>query len=121
MELTEAQKKIVEAKESKIVVIAAAAAGKTTVLAERVKYLLKQGEDPNKIVLITFTNAAAEELSSRIGYPKGMFIGTIHSYANYLLLSYGKETADLIETEKFDELFERIKKHIENGKWKIYP
>ena len=109
--LSEAQKKIVEAKENKIVVIAAAAAGKTTVLVERIKYLLETGEDPSKIVLITFTNAAAEELSSRLGNPKGMFIGTIHSYANYLLLSYGKETSDLLETEKFDELFERIKKH----------
>lgn len=109
--LSEAQKKIVEAKEDKIVVIAAAAAGKTTVLVERIKYLLNNGEEPGKIVLITFTNAAAEELSSRLDNPKGMFIGTIHSYANYLLLSHGKETSDLIETEKFDELFERIKKH----------
>ena len=109
--LSEAQKKIVEAKENKVVVIAAAAAGKTTVLVERIKHLLEIGEDPSKIVLITFTNAAAEELSSRLGNPKGMFIGTIHSYANYLLLSYGKETSDLLETEKFDELFERIKKH----------
>ena len=109
--LSEAQKKIVEAKENKVVVIAAAAAGKTTVLVERIRYLLKNGVDPNEIVLITFTNAAAEELASRLGNPKGMFIGTIHSYANYLLLSYGKETSDLLETEKFDELFERIKKH----------
>lgn len=109
--LSEAQRRIVEAKENKIVVIAAAAAGKTTVLVERIKYLLGQGEDPTKIVLITFTNAAAGELASRLGNPKGMFIGTIHSYANYLLLSHGKDTSDLLETEKFDELFERIKKN----------
>ena len=110
-ELTNAQKKIVETNEKKVVVIASAAAGKTLVLVERIKYLLSKGEDPNKMVLITFTNAAAEELSSRLGHPKGMYIGTIHGYANYLLLSYGKETSDLIETEEFDELFERIKKH----------
>lgn len=111
IELTEAQKKIVEAKENKIVVIAAAAAGKTTVLVERIKYLLDTGSNPSGIVLITFTNAAAEELASRLGHPKGMFIGTIHSYANYLLLANGKDTADLLEKERFDELFERIKKH----------
>ena len=110
-ELTVAQRKIVETKENKVVVIASAAAGKTFVLVERIKYLLENGADPTKIVLITFTNAAAEELSNRLGHPKGMYIGTIHGYANYLLLSYGKETSDLIETEKFDELFERIKKH----------
>ena len=111
MELSTAQQKIVEAKESKIVVIASAAAGKTAVLTERTRYLLEHGADPTKVVLITFTNAAAEEMASRLEYPKGVFIGTIHSYANYLLLSHGKDTSDLLETERFDELFERIKKH----------
>ena len=111
MELSTAQQKIVEATEPRIVVIASAAAGKTAVLTERTRYLLEQGKDPTKMVLITFTNAAAEELADRLGHPKGLFIGTIHSYANYLLLSYGKETSDLLESEQFDQLFERIKRH----------
>ena len=111
MELSTAQQKIVEATEPKIVVVASAAAGKTTVLVERVKHLLSHGADPTKIVLITFTNAAAEEMASRLEYPKGVFIGTIHSYANYLLLSHGRDTSDLLESEQFDQLFERIKKH----------
>ena len=83
MELSTAQKKIVEAKENKIVVVASAAAGKTTVLTQRVRYLLSHGADPTKVVMITFTNAAAEEMAERLGHPKGIFIGTIHSYANY--------------------------------------
>ena len=111
MELSKAQQQIVEATESRIVVIASAASGKTAVLTERARYLLNNGVDPTKMVLITFTNAAAEELADRLGHPKGLFIGTIHSYANYLLLSYGKETSDLLESEQFDRLFERIKKH----------
>lgn len=110
-ELSTAQKKIVNATESKIVVVASAAAGKTTVLVERVRHLLSHGADPIKVVLITFTNAAAEEMASRLEHPKGVFIGTIHSYANYLLLSHGRDTSDLLESERFDELFERIKKH----------
>lgn len=111
MNLSEEQKRIVEAKESKIVVVASAAAGKTTVLTERVRHLLNKRVAPNKIVLITFTNAAAEELSERLGHPQGVFIGTIHAYANYLLLANGKETSDLLESEQFDQLFERIKSH----------
>ena len=111
MELSIAQQKIVEAKEPKIVVVASAAAGKTTVLTQRVKYLLSHGADPTKVVMITFTNAAAEEMAERLGRPKGVFIGTIHSYANYLLLAHGRDTSDLLESEQFDELFERIKKH----------
>lgn len=110
-ELSKAQQQIVNATENKIVVVASAAAGKTTVLTERVRHLLEKGIDPQKIVLITFTNAAAEEMASRLEYPKGIFIGTIHSYANYLLLSHGKDTSDLLESERFDDLFERIKKH----------
>lgn len=113
MNLSEKQKRIVTTDKSKVVVIASAAAGKTAVLVERVKYLLSKGTDPEKIVLITFTNAAAEELADRLDHPKGMFIGTIHSYANYLLLSHGRDTADLLEAEQFDKLFSRIKKHPE--------
>ena len=108
MELSTKQREIVETTASKVVVIASAASGKTAVLVERVRYLLNQGVDPQKIVMITFTNAAAEEMGDRRGRPKGLFIGTIHGYANYLLLSHGKETHDILEEEEFDLLFNRI-------------
>jgi superfamily I DNA/RNA helicase len=113
MELSKQQQEIVETTENRVVVIASAASGKTAVLVERVRHLLNKGEDPMGIVVITFTNAAAEELSERLNNPKGVFIGTIHSYANYLLLSRGKETHDLIESEQFDLLFNRIKQNPE--------
>ena len=81
MNLSEKQKEIVTTDEQKVVVIASAAAGKTAVLVERARYLLeKKKVDPTKIVLITFTNAAAEELADRLGHPTGMFIGTIHAF-----------------------------------------
>lgn len=113
MELSNKQKEIVETTEQKVVVIASAAAGKTAVLVERARHLLNKGIDPKEIVLITFTNAAAEELADRLGHPTGMFIGTIHAYANYLLLSHGRDTADLLDSEQFDRLFSRIQKHPE--------
>lgn len=110
MNLSKQQEAIVKTNADKVVVIASAASGKTAVLTERVRHLLESGVDPKKIVLITFTNAAAEELADRLDHPKGLFIGTIHSYANYLLLASGEETSDLLEAEQFDRLFERIKK-----------
>ena len=113
MNLSKDQIKIVTTDYSKVVVVAAAASGKTAVLVERVKYLLDTGVPANEIVLITFTNAAAEELAERLGHPKGLFIGTIHSYANYLLLSYGNDTAEILQNEQFDLLFEKIKNHPE--------
>lgn len=109
MNLSKQQEEIVTTTADKVVVIASAASGKTAVLVERVQYLLRQGVDPKKIVMITFTNAAAEEMAERLGRPKGLFIGTIHSYANYLLLSNGNDTQDLLEEEQFDKLFKRIK------------
>ena len=42
--------------------MAAAASGKIRALTERVKWLLEQGESLNKMVVFTFTNAAAEEM-----------------------------------------------------------
>lgn len=108
-ELSTQQKKVISTKASKVIVASCAGSGKTLSLISRYNYLIEQGVDPKKIVLITFTNAAAEEISERLDKPKMVFIGTIHSYANYLLLSGGYETSDIIEREEFDRLFERIK------------
>lgn len=106
MDLNEAQKRIVETEENKVVVMSVPASGKTTVLTSRVRYLLNQGADPEKIVVITFTNSAAEEMKKRIGeMGTGVFIGTIHSYANYLLLSHNVDTSGVLIKENFDGLF----------------
>lgn len=113
MDLSEKQKEIVETKERFVVVNASAASGKTATLTERVKYLLNKNIDPKKIVVITFTNAAADEMKERIGNTNGAFIGTIHSYANYLLKCCGYDTESYLNDEDFDKLFEEVKKHQE--------
>lgn len=113
MELSSIQKQIVTTTKPRVVVVAAAAAGKTRVLTERVRHLLSIGVNPKKIVLITFTNAAAEELATRLGHPENLFIGTVHSYCNRLLMLGGVDTSKLLSNEQFDELFEQVKKHPE--------
>lgn len=113
MELTKAQREIVETTASNVVVIATAASGKTRCLSERVKWLLTQGIPAEEIVAITFTNAAAEEIADRVGNPSGLFIGTIHSLANYYLRSGGIDTSRVLNDERFDDLFKLIKKHPE--------
>ena len=113
IKLSSEQKKVVYSNESKIVVIAAAASGKTRCITERVKYLLESGDDPSQIVVITFTNMAAEELYNRLGRPRGLFVGTIHGYANYLLNLAGVSTNDILDEEKFDKLFFRVRQHPE--------
>ena len=107
--LTETQKQIITTEQSKVLVMSAAASGKTNTLVERLRYLLNEGVDPFKIVAITFTNNAASVMYERLGYPDGLFIGTVHSYANYLLRGGAIDTTKIIEQERFDELFEEIK------------
>ena len=109
--LSKKQKEIVETTEPCVVVVASAASGKTRCITERVRWLLDQGVPASEIVTITFTNAAAEEISERLGNPEGLFIGTIHSLANYYLRAGGIDTSRVLNDERFDDLFKLIKKH----------
>lgn len=109
--LTQAQEQIVKTDKSKVLVSSSAAAGKTACLVERIKYLLDSGVPPEEIVAITFTNNAASEMYERLGNPQGLFISTIHSYCNYLLRGNAIDTSNIINEERFDDLFEEIKQN----------
>lgn len=111
MELTRIQEQIVKTDKSKVLVLSSAASGKSKVIVERIKYLLEQGVDPSKIVAITFTNNAASVMYERLGYPNGLFIGTVHSYCSYLLRGGAIDIANILNEERFDDLFEEIKKN----------
>ena len=109
MKLTQMQEQIVKTNKSKVLVLSSAASGKSEVIVERIRYLLNQGVDPFKIVAITFTNNAASVMYERLGHPNGLFIGTVHSYCNYLLRGGAVDTTKIIDEERFDDLFEEIK------------
>ena len=111
MELNLTQKEIIETTEPKVLVSSAAASGKTEVLTSRLQYLLDNGVDPTKVVAITFTNNAASVMLDRLGRPDGLFIGTVHSYCNFLLRSSAIDTTKLLDDERFDELFPLIEKN----------
>lgn len=84
------QLEIVNSKHNKIIVEASAGSGKTYTLIERVKRILNDGVKPENIVVITFTNMAAEELKERLTDVPGIgdcFVGTIHSFANKIFKS----------------------------------
>ena len=92
MSLSKIQQEIVDSKAAKIIVDAGSGSGKTRVLTERVKRILQEGVNPKSVVVITFTNMAADELYTRLAdVPKikDCFIGTIHAYANKLLKKTG--------------------------------
>ena len=67
MEWTKEQKQAIGEKGSNILVAAAAGSGKTAVLVERIiKKVLKDGIDIDKLLVVTFTNAAAAEMRERV-------------------------------------------------------
>lgn len=113
MELSKLQQKIVTSPYPRIVVLSAAASGKTRLLTERVRHLLRRGVAPDQICAITFTNLAAQELKDRLAddYKDGLIISTIHGLANRFLSRYGYSTKELIASQRFDELFDMLQEH----------
>lgn len=91
MELNEEQLEAVKHQGSPLLVLAGAGSGKTRVLTYRAKYLIDElGVDPSAIVLLTFTNKAAEEIKKRVGENSNLgFAGTFHTFCARLLRIYG--------------------------------
>ena len=64
--LTDDQAKAVGCHQGPLCIVAGAGSGKTRVLTERTMSLINDGVNPSKILLLTFTNKAANEMKSRI-------------------------------------------------------
>ncbi len=65
--LNAAQRSAVEHDDSPLLVIAGAGSGKTGTLAARVARLVRDGADPQRLLLLTFSRRAAHEMSRRAG------------------------------------------------------
>ena len=63
---TEEQLRAINKEGSNIIVSAGAGSGKTAVLTNRVIRKLKSGVDVNKLLILTFTNEASQEMKNRI-------------------------------------------------------
>ncbi len=67
MNWTSEQKKAIDSREKNLLVAAAAGSGKTAVLVERITQMVVEDNfDVDKMLIVTFTNAAAQEMRSRI-------------------------------------------------------
>ncbi|MBM3313972.1 ATP-dependent helicase, partial [candidate division WOR-3 bacterium] len=78
-----------------LLIIAGAGTGKTNTLAHRVAWLIHQGVQPGRILLLTFTRRAAQEMLNRAQAvckhaTSKVWSGTFHSLANRLLRIYGR-------------------------------
>ena len=118
-----------------LLILAGAGTGKTRTLAHRVAHLLVEGADPRRILLLTFTRRAAEELIRRVerlcldlSRPRAtlaegiVWAGTFHAVAARLLRRHAEalglppaftvldrgDSADLLDLVREEEGLARI-------------
>ena len=93
-QLNEAQRAAVSYCDGPQLVIAGAGSGKTRVLTFKIVHLLYQGIDPRRILALTFTNKAANEMRERIKAMVGerpasrLWMGTVHSIFRRILAAH---------------------------------
>jgi DNA helicase-2/ATP-dependent DNA helicase PcrA len=97
-DLNPQQREAVTHGDGPLLVVAGAGSGKTRTLAYRVSYLMSQGVQPDRILLLTFTRRAAEEMLRRAASVvaggtaamSGVWGGTFHAVANRILRIYAQ-------------------------------
>lgn len=90
--LNEEQKKAIQTTEGRVLILAGAGSGKTSVITHRIAYLIKNlNVAPSAILGLTFTNKAAQEMRKRVGslidapLAKHVVLTTFHSFCMQVL------------------------------------
>ncbi|MGB9911667.1 MAG: ATP-dependent helicase [Microgenomates group bacterium] len=126
--LNSQQKLAIEYTEGPLLIIAGAGTGKTTVITEKIKYLINSGKAKSEEILaLTFTEKAAREMEERVdlalpyGYTE-MWISTFHSFCDRILraeaLEIGLDPGYKLMTEA--ETVQFLIKNIFNFKLKYF-
>ncbi|MFA7314738.1 MAG: ATP-dependent helicase [Candidatus Magasanikbacteria bacterium] len=92
-ELNQEQLEVIHNGDGPCLVLAGAGSGKTRTITYRVAYLLEHNVEPENILLLTFTNKAAKEMTDRVnqltsGKIKMPWSGTFHRIAYKILRRY---------------------------------
>lgn len=115
MSLSEAQTRAVAHAEGPCICLAGPGSGKTTVITQRIKYLIEKREVPSTgILVITFTKAAAIEMKERFGRLMGgkympVTFGTFHAvFFGILKNAYHYTAANILREEQKYQFLKEI-------------
>ena len=88
------QQEAVEYFAGPLLILAGAGTGKTKTLTSKIALLIASGVPPSRILAITFTNKAAQEMQQRVAklvpYSGGMWIHTFHALGARILRQHGR-------------------------------
>lgn len=109
--LTSTQSKIVAHRDGALLVVAGPGSGKTRVLTERVRALLALPNEHFRVLALTFTNKAANEMVERLSdvpdIRQRAFVGTLHSFCMEVLANRGKTVGITSLPHIFESLSDR--------------
>ena len=113
MQKNEAQERVISNIDGQMIVIACPGSGKTTTILRRIYHMVAdKGIDPTKILMITFTKAAADEMKSRYnkvyGPANGITFCTIHALCLALLKKFDGFSNESVLSNPGDILFDII-------------
>ena len=124
LKLDENQQKAIEHFQGPALVVAGPGSGKTTVIKERILHLIREHNvDPECILAIAFTNAAADEMNERLSSESALNgnrpkICTIHVFgkdlikAHYKQAGFAHEPNNIWDDEKIGEIINREKSRL---------
>lgn len=111
LRLSPRQKEVVEHTQGSLLVVAGPGSGKTRVLTERIRRLLTSESGHFRILALTFTNKAANEMAERLedlgALRSRMFIGTLHGFCLEMLADRGKPLGLSGPPQIFEHLADR--------------
>lgn len=90
--LTEPQRTAATTINGPLLILAGPGSGKTRVVTHRTAYMVEQGINPRRILTLTFTNKAADEMQTRLNRlvaDSSVWTSTFHKFCSKTLREYG--------------------------------
>ncbi|MDB5605105.1 MAG: UvrD/REP helicase [Bradyrhizobium sp.] len=105
------QQHVVDFDEGALLVVAGPGSGKTRVLTERVRRLVTSTKGHFRVLALTFTNKAANEMAGRLkdlgDLGQRAFIGTLHGFCLDMLTDRGKPVGVTSSPQIFEQFQDR--------------